>query len=139
MISRTRLWMIILCLACASVSRADEKQELERLLQKWQAAWNSGDAGKLIGLFHPASGLKEAYDSNPQAKQGITAEFAATMKEFGAIEKSTVGKYIADEKKYVVQVSYRKRGAAAAKFAIASAPGGEWLVSDFDIDAGDKK
>jgi len=132
-------WLLSLTVGIALVSPAfgDEKAELEKILPKWQEAWNKKDVGKLMALHHPNSRLRKAYETNPSAKEAIRAEFESTMAEYGEIQKVTPRKNPGDGQKYSVQITYRKKANASAAVALAADKDG-WLIMEFDIDGGQK-
>lgn len=100
-----------------------EREALDDLLPKFSQAWNTGNTGELMKLCAPDSKF-----SKVEFAWGRLAE------DFGVIEKTEIRKYIADKTRFVVRVTYTKRGMMPATFAVKQDGAGNWLIADFNID-----
>jgi hypothetical protein len=118
--------------ACADP--AEEKAAIEKLLPKFQEAWNSGEPTEVMGLLDPDSKARQKYEKQTVTKPQVVKEFKRMMAEFGDVESFEIRKYIAAKSCYVVRVKYASKGVIAGTFAVKKNEQGVWALFDINID-----
>ena len=134
----TRLSTVpILFVFVATAVRADEAEEraaLAKLLPEFESAWNQSDVPKFMSLFHPDFRMKKVYEADRQSKNKLEQGLKKLINEFGEIKASETRKYIPRKSRFVVRVTYAKKGVIPGTFVVKTDKFGEWRIADFNID-----
>jgi hypothetical protein len=69
-----------------------------------------------------------------QTRKKVGQAFKELFKEFGEAKGSEIRKYIARKGRFVVRVTYARKGMVAGTFAVKTDKSGRWRIADFNID-----
>jgi hypothetical protein len=114
--------------------QAEEKTALAEILPRFKEAWNAGDAKAFMAIFHPDCPVKKAYDKDEKSKDRVHRSFKETVEQFGKVESFEIRKYIERKHRYVVRVTYAKKGMIPGTFAVKEDGDKGWFILDFNID-----
>ena len=78
--------------------------------------------------------MRKAFDSSPEAKDGIIKEFTEIISQFGEIKSVNVGKFIERKSRYVVKINYATKGLIPGTMSLKQDFDGNWTVLDFNLD-----
>lgn len=126
--------VLVLLSVSARAGEAEEREGLAKLLPVFESSWNKGDVSKFMALFHADCRMKKAYDSDEQTRKKVGQAFKELFKEFGEAKGSEIRKYIARKGRFVVRVTYARKGMVAGTFAVKTDKSGRWRIADFNID-----
>jgi len=114
-------------------TKKDQEAGFEKVLPKFQAAWNKGDVAEFMKLFHADSKMQKAWQI-PEKKDKVAAQLAAMIEVFGVIKESKMGVYIERKDRFVVKFVYSKKGEVPGTMVLKLSDGGKWYISDWNID-----
>lgn len=134
---QTGIAVLIAVLFQAAPTTVDPKEErdaLEIILPQFRAAWNSRNADALMSVFHPENRVRKKCGMSDEMKKECMRDFSKTVEAFGEAQGYEIRKYIQRKGRYVVRVTYTKKGVVPGTFAVKRNEDGKWLILDFNID-----
>ena len=132
---RYSMLMVLVVLATHALAGPDEeKAGLAKILPRFKEAWNTGQAKGFIAIFHAESRMRKAYEKDDEAKKAFERSFKQMVEEFGKVESFEVRKYIEKKGRYVVRVTYIKKGMIPGTFAVKGNDQDGWFILDFNVD-----